>query len=182
MTKLKQSLDVGGPCMLEMPSGTGKTVSLLSLILSYQLHWNFSKITKFIYCSRTLPEIEKVLEESRRVIAYIQTESINQPQLKSLISSVLCIGLTSRSNLCIHPRISQEKNPRKVDSDCRNLTAEWARSSNKEKCSYYETFLDKVLNSTLPVGVYSIEDLIALGKKNGWFSIFLVYIFVIFFC
>lgn len=33
---LKRSLDAHGHCVLEMPSGTGKTVSLLSLIVSYQ--------------------------------------------------------------------------------------------------------------------------------------------------
>ena len=33
---LKRSLDAHGHCVLEMPSGTGKTVSLLSLIVAYQ--------------------------------------------------------------------------------------------------------------------------------------------------
>lgn len=33
---LKRSLDARGHCVLEMPSGTGKTVSLLSLIIAYQ--------------------------------------------------------------------------------------------------------------------------------------------------
>ena len=36
MTDLKKTLDHNGHCVLEMPSGTGKTVSLLSLIVSYQ--------------------------------------------------------------------------------------------------------------------------------------------------
>lgn len=36
MVDLKKTLDVRGHCVLEMPSGTGKTVSLLSLIISYQ--------------------------------------------------------------------------------------------------------------------------------------------------
>lgn len=36
MTDLKRTLDANGHCVLEMPSGTGKTVSLLSLIVSYQ--------------------------------------------------------------------------------------------------------------------------------------------------
>ena len=36
MVDLKRTLDVKGHCVLEMPSGTGKTVSLLSLIVSYQ--------------------------------------------------------------------------------------------------------------------------------------------------
>ena len=33
---LCRNLDAGGHCVLEMPSGTGKTVSLLSLIVAYQ--------------------------------------------------------------------------------------------------------------------------------------------------
>jgi Rad3-related DNA helicase len=49
---------VQGPCVLEMPSGTGKTVSLLSLITSYQLA--HPEVGKLVYCSRTVPEIEKV--------------------------------------------------------------------------------------------------------------------------
>lgn len=36
MCDLKRTLDASGHCVLEMPSGTGKTVSLLSLIVSYQ--------------------------------------------------------------------------------------------------------------------------------------------------
>lgn len=36
MVDLKRTLDLKGHCVLEMPSGTGKTVSLFSLIISYQ--------------------------------------------------------------------------------------------------------------------------------------------------
>lgn len=75
---------VQGHGVLEMPSGTGKTISLLSLIVAYQrvscpggvlgfqevyrcLNVSFCfpqafplDVTKLIYCSRTVPEIEKV--------------------------------------------------------------------------------------------------------------------------
>ena len=36
MLELKRSLDARGHSMLEMPTGTGKTITLLSLITSYQ--------------------------------------------------------------------------------------------------------------------------------------------------
>ncbi len=39
--------------MLEMPSGTGKTVSLLSLIVAYQQYYPGQR--KLIYCSRQSP-------------------------------------------------------------------------------------------------------------------------------
>jgi len=44
------TLDAGGHCVLEMPSGTGKTVSLLSLIVAYQQY--YPEHRKLIYCSR----------------------------------------------------------------------------------------------------------------------------------
>merc|ERR1712110_151526 len=55
MLELKNGLDAKGHCVLEMPSGTGKTVSLLSLIVAY-MNTNPSDVTKLIYCSRTIPE------------------------------------------------------------------------------------------------------------------------------
>lgn len=48
-----ETLDAGGHCVLEMPSGTGKTVSLLSLIVAYQQYMPEKR--KLIYCSRELP-------------------------------------------------------------------------------------------------------------------------------
>ena len=50
MCALKKTLDAGGHCVLEMPSGTGKTVSLLSLIIAYQMAQPEKR--KLIYCSR----------------------------------------------------------------------------------------------------------------------------------
>lgn len=41
-----------------MPTGTGKTITLLSLITSYQLA--HPEVGKLIYCTRTVPEMEKV--------------------------------------------------------------------------------------------------------------------------
>jgi len=49
-----------------MPTGTGKTVCLLSLILSYI---KAKKPTfKLIYCTRTIVEMEKTLEELKFVL------------------------------------------------------------------------------------------------------------------
>ena len=68
MRALKQSLDAGGHCLLEMPTGTGKTVCLLSLITSYQ--FANPSAGKLIYCTRTVPEMNHVMEELGTVLAY----------------------------------------------------------------------------------------------------------------
>ncbi|OTF82744.1 hypothetical protein BLA29_014118, partial [Euroglyphus maynei] len=69
MCHLKKCLDAKGHGVLEMPSGTGKTTSLLSLIVAYQKRYPHS-LKKLIYCSRTIPEIEKVIEELRKLHEY----------------------------------------------------------------------------------------------------------------
>lgn len=50
-----------------MPSGTGKTAALLSFIIAYQQTRGRCKL---IYCSRTVPEINKALDELERLMAY----------------------------------------------------------------------------------------------------------------
>jgi DNA excision repair protein ERCC-2 len=71
MRSLKQILDAGGHGLLEMPTGTGKTVCLLSLITSYQ--YAFPKTGKLIYATRTVPEMNHVMQELLVVLTYRAT-------------------------------------------------------------------------------------------------------------
>jgi DNA excision repair protein ERCC-2 len=97
-----------GHCLLEMPSGTGKTISLLSVIVAYQLFHAQPASTdalsapgaprRLIYCSRTVPEIEKALEELRRLMDY-RAEVLGERE------DFLGLGLTSRKNLCLNPEV-----------------------------------------------------------------------------
>ncbi|ETB60031.1 hypothetical protein YYC_02420 [Plasmodium yoelii 17X] len=68
MKYLKKTLDSEGHCVLEMPTGTGKTVAIFSLITSYQYYKNDN--SKFIFCTRTVAEMEKSLIELKKVINY----------------------------------------------------------------------------------------------------------------
>lgn len=81
-----------------MPSGTGKTITLISLIVAYMIENPFS-VVKLIYCSRTVPEIEKVMEELKRLLAYIERE-------REVPNTMTGVVLSSRKNLCIHPQVS----------------------------------------------------------------------------
>lgn len=171
MLELKKCLDAGGHGLLEMPSGTGKTVSLLALIIAYQNSSTFNPV-KLIYCSRTVPEIEKVVEEMRKLNNYYLSEG-NEKANKFL---GLC--LTSRKNLCIHPKVSKERDGRVVDSMCYSLTASHKRTQhevdpNVDICAYFEQFHAKGRESPLEPGIYSIDDLRDYGKQTGFCPYFL---------
>ena len=59
---------------------------------------------KLIYCSRTVPEIEKALAELKRLIAYRISRAETEEE-KEKEKKFLALGLTSRKNLCIHPEV-----------------------------------------------------------------------------
>ena len=65
---------------------------------------------KLIYCTRTIPEMEKVLEELKALEAY--RDECFGPQRPN---KPLALGLSSRRNLCVHPRVSQNTERNSVD-------------------------------------------------------------------
>ena len=85
---------------VQMPTGTGKTITLLSLITSYQLA--HPEVGKLVYCTRTVPEMEKVLAELKELVEY-RDRYFHQPGLEP--PKILALGLSSRKNLCVHPRV-----------------------------------------------------------------------------
>lgn len=87
-----------GHCLLEMPSGTGKTTTLLSLVVAYMMDKPMD-VRKLIYCSRTVPEIEKVMEELKKLLEYYEKMDGVYPRLTGLV-------LSSRKNMCIHPEVN----------------------------------------------------------------------------
>jgi Rad3-related DNA helicase len=58
MRYLKKTLDAPGHAILEMPTGTGKTVCLLSLLTAYLLHYpQYKKVRKIRLSSSTALEL-----------------------------------------------------------------------------------------------------------------------------
>ena len=174
MLELKKCLDAKGHGLLEMPSGTGKTISLLALIVAYQ-RARPDHLNKLIYCSRTIPEIEKAIEELRKLNNYYDQQLKGRSKPNNFIG--LC--LTSRKNLCCHPSVSQERDGRVVDGRCFSMTASYKRELHKknpsspELCRYYEGYDAKGKDVQLPSGIYSIDDLKEYGKKNGYCPYFM---------
>mmetsp|Transcript_7086 Transcript_7086/g.11927 ORF Transcript_7086/g.11927 Transcript_7086/m.11927 type:complete len:984 (+) Transcript_7086:163-3114(+) len=185
MLTLKRALDDGGHVLLEMPTGTGKTVCLISLITSYQ--FQHPQTGKLIYCTRTVPEMSKCMEEIKRVIGY------REKILGAEGGKVLAICLSSRRNLCIHPTVLEESDRDTVDSLCRNMTASWVRKKfessasapasgngggdgnewHHELCSFYENYSKDGSNAEIPQGIYSLDDLKELGVHQGWCPYFM---------
>mmetsp|Transcript_43074 Transcript_43074/g.104222 ORF Transcript_43074/g.104222 Transcript_43074/m.104222 type:complete len:873 (+) Transcript_43074:119-2737(+) len=258
MRSLKQSLDAGGHCLLEMPTGTGKTVCLLSLITSYQ--FANPSAGKLVYCTRTVPEMNHVVEELGIVLAYraeqleLQRQQDQQEQQQQLRGSsgggdiediemtgnsnnntnnsdtendrgdanntnnshkrkadstksqqgkprkirgvqkrtradtmgpimtekgaggsgILALCLSSRRNMCINERVMAESDREAVDSACRSMTSSWVVEQAKQKpgtietCSYFDNFQDAGEATTMPSGVYDLEELRKWGKARGW--------------
>jgi DNA excision repair protein ERCC-2 len=162
MGELKRALDARGHAVLEMPTGTGKTAALLSLITSYALA-NPSRPLRLLYCTRTVHEMEKTLAELRLLFSHLPDTS-----------HLLALGLSSRKNLCVHPQVSASA---AVDTGCRRLTASWVRekaASDRESttplCDYFETFDTAAhrgdLTSYISPGVYTLADLCSLGCQR----------------
>ncbi|EFQ98581.1 DNA repair helicase RAD3 [Nannizzia gypsea CBS 118893] len=162
MCDLKKVLDAGGHCVLEMPSGTGKTITLLALIVAYQQH--YPEHRKLIYCSRTMSEIEKALNELRALMKY-------RSQKLGVVEDFRALGLTSRKNLCLHPSVKREKSGAVVDARCRSLTAGFIKEKKEkgedvELCIYHEN-LDLLEPSNLvPPGVFTLDGLIKYGEQH----------------
>ena len=233
MRSLKQALDAGGHCLLEMPTGTGKTVCLLSLITSYQ--FANPSAGKLVYCTRTVPEMNHVMEELATVLAYRAEQlyperqqaeedgddqenadaqqpshddmedtagvddsrrtSNNNPRKKKRPrrvirqtkpmgpiadghgaggSGVLALCLSSRRNMCIHERVMAESDREAVDAACRSMTASWVLEANEkrpgsvETCSFYNSFRQAGESTSMPSGVYDLDELQKWGKSRGW--------------
>ncbi|KAL2823351.1 hypothetical protein BDW59DRAFT_148754 [Aspergillus cavernicola] len=162
MCGLKKTLDSGGHCVLEMPSGTGKTVTLLSLIVAYQMHYPTHR--KLIYCSRTMSEIEKALAELKELMKY-RTQQLGYTE------DFRALGLTSRKNLCLHPSVKREKSGTVVDARCRSLTAGFVkekkeRGEDVDLCVYHEN-LDLLQPTNLvPRGVFTLDGLLNYGEQH----------------
>ncbi|VDO21825.1 unnamed protein product [Schistosoma margrebowiei] len=154
-----------------MPSGTGKTVSLLSLIVAY-MKARPGIVEKFIYCSRTVPELEKVIDELKVLDKYYATETNEKG------CGLLGIVLSSRKNLCIQRDVKQAGDGAAVDSACFRLTASFVRKKhmtdpNVPYCKYYEEFDLHGRDNPLPTGIYGMADIKTYAKKHNYCPYFL---------
>ena len=111
-----------------MPTGTGKTACLLSLITSYQ--YAHPERGKLVYCTRTVPEMDSVMAELVEVLGFREkclaegsTTASGDGKKRKLKapkmgengnpggaggSNVLGLCLSSRRNMCVHEQVMEE--------------------------------------------------------------------------
>lgn len=145
-----------------MPSGTGKTVTLLSLIVAYQQY--YPEHRKLIYCSRTMSEIEKALVELRALMKFRAERLGHEEEFRGL-------GLTSRKNLCLHPSVKREKSGAIVDARCRSLTAGFVKEKrekgeNVETCVYHDNLDLLEPHNLIPNGIWTLDGLMRYGEEK----------------
>ncbi|KAK5660834.1 hypothetical protein OQA88_12205 [Cercophora sp. LCS_1] len=162
MCDLKKTLDAGGHCVLEMPSGTGKTITLLSLIVAYQQY--YPEHRKLIYCSRTMSEVEKALVELKALMKFRAERLGHEEDFRGL-------GLTSRKNLCLHPSVKREKSGSIVDARCRSLTAGFVKEKkekgeNVDVCVYHDNLDLLEPHNLIPHGVWTLDGLLRYGEQH----------------
>eukprot|EP00395_MALV-II_sp_L67-2_P000333 gene333-266_t len=196
MTELKKTLDGKGHCVLEMPTGTGKTVALFSLITSYQLL--HKEMGKLIFCTRTIPEMNKALEELRTIVNF--RDSVLKQEVEQLSAEeraagkgllpgkVLGIGLSARRNMCVHAEISRDADRDRVDEKCRKLISGYAGKVHRGheglagaaglggaydagvgcKCVHYQRFSEVVQKGQKFVedGIWTIDELTEMGRRD----------------
>ncbi|CAH8528311.1 unnamed protein product [Heterobilharzia americana] len=171
MIELKRTLDAKGHGVLEMPSGTGKTVSLLSLVIAY-MKARPKAVEKFVYCSRTVPELEKVIEELKVLDKYYAMETNEKG------CGLLGLILSSRKNMCIERDVKAAGDGAAVDSACFRLTASFVRRKHLTdptvpSCKYFEEFDLHGRENPIPTGIYNMNDIKAYAKKNNYCPYFL---------
>jgi DNA excision repair protein ERCC-2 len=165
MKALKQALDAEGHCILEMPTGTGKTITLLSLIVAYISRRADASQRKLVFATRTIEEMGGVLNEVKALTAARERET-------GAKNALVTIGLASRRHLCVHPRVSQNAGGG-VDSGCRSITASWVREASRngesvELCEYFENFETQGEDCILRPGVYDLHDMREYGRRRKW--------------
>ena len=153
MTHLKQIIDNRGHGLIEMPTGTGKTVSLFALALAYKLK-HPKRLEKIVYCTRTISQLEKAVEELRAVEKTIASYGF-KPATSSVISA--------RRTLCINENVKVPKASRdQIDAGCRVLT----KFPDSEGCRFYDNFKENFEQTEPAKNTLNIEDILAFGHEH----------------
>ena len=141
MTTVLKALANKENAILESPTGTGKTISLLTSCLAFvkKAREKGNKDIKILYMSRTHSQLQQVIQELKK--------TVYRPKM---------LVLGSRDHLCINPYLKDQKgNAKKLK--CQQLV-------HQKKCAFNENlkyFTSHYILNT----IFDIEDLVDVGNK-----------------
>ena len=145
MEQIKLSLDDGGPCILELPAGSGRSICVFSIVLSYlKAHKNFGP---FVYAVNSLPAFERAVSSLRLVEKSRKLHFENEEFRVSLF--------VPRSVGCTNKEIKTKQGG--LLARCAKNTLPWAEA----KCPMFVN-----TGYELPQNVLDIEDLLKYSNDN----------------
>ena len=147
-----RSLDLKHNGLLESPTGTGKTLSILTGSLGWLRNrqvQGFNKNTKIFYASRTHSQIKQLVKELKR----------------TCYKPIMTI-LGSRDHLCVNPQLTNSHGNEKNNA-CAMLT-------KMKKCNYLTNLEDKKnkIMTHYKHRHMDIEDLVSEGTSHQFCSFY----------
>lgn len=176
MKKVIECIEEGKNGLLESPTGTGKTLSLLCSSLAWLRHkkemlLQEGKIKAEESSENELEESFEMHENSERekdlpprIIYSSRTHSQLAQAMKELkrsaYSQMRASVIGSRDQMCIHPKVTEEKNHATKNQLCK-------KKIKAKSCSFYKN-VDKMKNSPAfnEVPIMDVEELVVAGRKN----------------
>ncbi|GAB0096775.1 Regulator of telomere elongation helicase 1 homolog [Sergentomyia squamirostris] len=173
MEKVIQSLENAENAILESPTGTGKTLSLLCSSLAWLLvkkseHIGVSAARQKLLQPDQLPDVDLLneminSENVPRLIyasrTHTQISQAMQELKRSGYSHVKAVVLGSRNQMCIHPDISKETNLSAQINLCKHAV-------KRKQCTFYNNVERRKDHEEFSRnGVMDIEDLVTAGQK-----------------
>jgi regulator of telomere elongation helicase 1 len=138
-------MTVGQNALLESPTGTGKTLCLLSATLAWQQQQQGNSRPKIFYASRTHAQLSQVSKELRKTAF---------PSL-----GVTAVSLGSRDHLCVHP-VNRKSNGNSLVSRCKVEV-------EAKTCGYYNALMQtRGTSVSAPRTVMDIEEIRSYGNRS----------------
>ena len=148
MGQLKLSFDANGPCVLEMPPGTGKSGALFAVILAY-MEAN-RDVNKAVICVNSLAAMDRIIKDFKVV---------HEARLKladtDFDRNLVAVPLLSKAASCSNESVLGQAD---VALECASMTLPWSA----EPCPFFQ---DRV--GELPKGALTIDEFRAFCNQEG---------------
>jgi len=153
MASVLKALHLSENCLLESPTGTGKTLCLLCSTLAWQIQHVRSQPegstptrNTIVYASRTHSQLSQVARELKNT-RYRPKHTV----------------VASREQLCIHDKVSAKTTATAMNNECSRL--------NKERKCRFRNNLDRFggpskIDDTEEPPILDVEELRLMGKKH----------------